>query len=222
MRFSKLSLTLLAVVFGLAALAPCAGQAAAPTPAHPSAQTTKPAPALRVECSKEGEFCVAVPVQWKRLSDVFEGTGFVVAEPGTGLPQEQWLNLTAAMIFLPEPVEGNALPEFDEVVTIALVSDDGDRSTLERSRREIAGREAQTARVRVHEAEGKDAVELLGFVRVDDDEVFSLALHCPPDEEARLAPVFERALASLKIVPQPAPPATPAAPAAPASKPRAR
>ncbi len=194
-----------------------AAQTAAPKPAPPAA-TARRQPTSRVECSKEGEFCVAVPVRWKRLGDVFEGVGFVVAEPSAALPQEKWLNMTVAMIFLPEPAEGQELPDFDSVVTLALVSDEVEHSTLQRSRREIAGREVQTARVRVKEEDGSEAAELLGFVRVDDDEIFSLALHCPPQQEARMTPIFERALTSLKIVPQPEP-ATPAAPSTPAVKP---
>jgi hypothetical protein len=160
-------------------------------------KTTQPA-ATRAECSNQAEFCVAVPAAWKRLGDDFGGDGFVVAEPKTGAPQEQWNLLTAAAREIPEPQADKGPMSLDEFISdsLMMLSKNAQINTMERRRLQIADHPAQVLRVAYDDPEGKSVLELLGFIDGDDGAFYMLSLRFRPDDEQRMTPAFERIVRS--------------------------
>jgi hypothetical protein len=206
-----------AVLFaGLAAASaqsPPAPSASAPKPA---AGARKPAAALRTECVAAVGLCVTVPASWKRLGDVFDDLGFVVAEPHPGADPASWPQLTVAAIDVPPPSAGGAAPSLDALVDIVLTPDGSFTSaeTLQRTRLLLNQADAEIVRVRLHEeADKPGAVEAIALIQGDEGLVYSIALRCAPGEFARLEPVFQQAARSWRIKP-------PAAAPAPSPKPR--
>src|SRR4051812_39384908 len=76
----------------------------------------------RTECSKAGGFCIQVPLAWKSLGEVFDGAGFVVAEPDANKPQDDWNQITAAATDMPDATNGRDRPTADELIDIILGS----------------------------------------------------------------------------------------------------
>jgi hypothetical protein len=173
--------------------------------AAPSAH--KPAAAVRAECVLAVGLCVTVPASWKRLGDVFDDLGFVVAEPHPGADPASWPQLTVAAIDVPPPSTGASAPSLDSLVDIVLTPDGSFTSaeTLQRTHLLLNHAEAEIVRVQLHEeADKPGAVEAIALIQGDDGLVYSIALRCAPEEFARLEPVFQQAARSWRIKP-PAP-----------------
>lgn len=151
--------------FASAVLLLCTAALAQTTPQKPTQPAT-----TRAECSKQAEFCVTVPTAWKRLGDIFDGDGFVVAEPKANAPQEQWNLLTAGARDIPEPQAGKDPMSLDEFISdsLMMLSQHAQINTMERRRLDISGHAAQVLRVSYDDPDGKSVVELLGFIDGDD------------------------------------------------------
>lgn len=204
-----------------AAIGPTMCLAQAPHAASKAPAKSKPAAESRVECTKAVELCVTVPAAWKRLGDVFDELGFVVAEPHEGSDPATWPQLTVASIDVP-PAKDGTPRSLDSVVEILLTPDGTFTSaeTLQRSHLMIRGAEAEVLKVKLHDEGAKtDSIEEIALIDGGDGLVHSIALRCAPEEIDRLDPVFQRAAHSWHVNEdddEPAPPAKPKpAPAAP-------
>lgn len=175
----------------------------------------------RTECSKAGGFCVQVPLAWKSLGEVFDGAGFVVAEPDAAKPQDDWNQITAAATDMPEATSGHERPTTDELIDIILGSPSSGihAQTLQRSRTMIAGMPAEALKIRLKAADAStDAVEFIALID-DGETIYSVAVGCAPGDAARLEPVFDHVLHSWKAAaptvvpnetkPVPSPPSAP-------------
>jgi hypothetical protein len=206
-----------------------AGTSTAKKSASGTASKTAKASAIaewRSECSKAGGFCVQVPLAWKSLGEVFDGAGFVVAEPDATKPQDDWNQITAAATDMPEAADGHERPSTDELIDIILGSPSSGihAQTLQRSRMMLAGMPAEVLKVRLKAAEAStDAIEFIALLD-DGETVYSVAVGCAPADAARLEPVFDHVLHSWKAtapaaVPNESPTTT--TPPAPATPPKA-
>ena len=196
----------------------CAGLAAAqakPGVAPPSAKARKtPAAAFRNECTHSG-FCISVPAAWKRIADVFNDLGFVAAEPRAGADPAAWPQLTV-VAFAP-PKSGGAVPSLDTLVERMLAPEGALASaqTLERSRLLLNGSPAQIVRVEFRDDSGKPtAIEEVALIAGDDGLIYSIGLHCAPQEFDRLEPVFQQAARSWHLQAAAAPSSAPRKPSA--------
>ncbi|HWR36634.1 MAG TPA: hypothetical protein VN622_12260 [Clostridia bacterium] len=171
-------------------------------------------------CSDEAGFCVNYPQNWKRLGEVFQGAGMVVALPQAGVEQELWTQVTAAAVALPDEPEGKERPAFEDVVNVVLESVEPGRQkqTLHRSALTLDGFSAQMVKVQYADAGGKPWVEEVVFID-GDDVIYSLALRCAPKDVAAVEPVFLAMVDSWKA--SASAPKTPPAPPARTTKPAA-
>jgi hypothetical protein len=184
-------------------------------PASDASKTAKPAArpntvtTWRAECSKLGEFCIQVPKDWKSLGEVFDGAGFVVAEPDTAKPQDDWNQITAAATDMPESANGRERPSTDELIDIILGSPSSGIhvETLQRSKLVVADMPTEVLKIRLRsKEEADDAIEFIALLD-DGETIYSVALGCAPDDATRLEPVFQHVLHSWKpTTPTPAPP----------------
>lgn len=205
----------------LFAQAPAAPKSPSSTAPHvPKASgTTKVAPKAstgvaewRSECSKAGGFCVQVPQAWKALGDVFDGAGFVVAEPDAKKEQEDWNQITAAAMDMPEGANGQERPSTDALIDMILGSPSSGihAQTIQRSRSLIAGMPAEVLKVRLRANEAStDAIEFIALLD-DGETIYSVALGCTPEDAARLEPVFDHVLHSWRAITPTSAPSTPA------------
>jgi hypothetical protein len=177
-----------------------------------AAPKTSTAAEWRSECSKAGGFCVQVPQGWKALGDVFDGAGFVVAEPDTKKEQEDWNQITAAAMDMPEGANGQERPSTDALIDMILGSPSSGihAQTIQRSRSLIAGMPAEVLKVRLRANESStDAIEYIALLD-DGETIYSVALGCSPEDAARLEPVFDHVLHSWKATTPTSAPSTPA------------
>src|SRR5271167_3955477 len=197
MRFSICRLLLLA--FGFAVVA--AGQQASHSaPAH------KPATWKRY-CQPEGGFCFKYPSSWSMLGEIFEGNGVVVAPPQKG-ERALWDAVTVALVV--PPPEGDEEPlglnGVIEQATSGLREQGQDFVTVQRQQRTVDHKPAQMLKVRYHEKPNpRDWIEEMVFIEGPDDEIYSVALKCSPQDLARLEPVYKEVTASWTL-PEPEPP----------------
>ena len=199
------------IVFAQAPKSPAPKRSASAATAPKAAPKASSAAQWRTECSKAGGYCIEVPKAWKLLGEVFDGAGFVVAEPDAKKAQEDWNQITAAATDMPEPPAGEQRPTTDELIDIILGSPSSgiQSQTLQRSTLVVAGMPAQLLKVRLRsksEADAADAIEFIALLD-DDETIYSVALGCAPEDAARLEPIFEHVLHSWKATPPaPAPP----------------
>jgi hypothetical protein len=162
----------------------------------------------RSECSKAGGFCIQIPATWKALGDVFDGAGFVVAEPDVKKSQDDWNQITASATDMPEATDGRERPTTDELIDIILGSPSSgiQAQTLQRSKSMIAGMPAEVLKIRLKAKESStDAIEYIAMMD-DGETIYSVALGCSPEDAARLEPIFDRVVHSWKAVaPTPVP-----------------
>jgi hypothetical protein len=203
------------------------GKAASSPAQKKSSTAAKPTPKSanvgewRSECSKAGGFCIQVPSTWKALGDVFDGAGFVVAEPDVKRPQDDWNQITASATDMPDSTNGQERPTTDELIDIILGSPSSgiQAETLQRSKSMIAGMPTEVLKVRLKAKESStDAIEFIAMMD-DGETIYSVALGCLPQDAARLEPIFDHVLHTWKATPPTAVPNTPAPPSsAPAPK----
>jgi len=142
------------------------------------------------------------------LGVVFDGRGVVVAPPQK---QERalWDAITVALVV--PPPEGNKEPlglnGVIEKATSGLRDGGQNFETLQRQQRTVDHKPAQILKARYREkSTGHEWVEEVLFIEGPDNEVYSVALKCSPQELARLEPVFTAVLASWMLrEPEPTP-----------------
>lgn len=166
-----------------------------------SSESAKLPTSWKASCSKQGDFCIDVPNDWKMLGEVFDGFGFVAAEPNAIIPQENWNQITAAAIDVPEPEKGKQRVSIDELINIALgsPSEGTTTQTIQRSREVVAGMPTEIVKLRMHSDTG-DWIEQVAFLDADEI-VYSVALGCAPKDIERLQPIFKHVLHSWRPAP---------------------
>jgi len=198
MRLGRRSVWLIAMVLGLASVA--AAQAAAP--AH------KPAVPWKRYCQPNAGFCFKYPSSWTMLGDVFDGNGVVIAPPQKD-DRALWYEITLAMV-APSPEgdeEGPGLNGIIEQAMAAMREAGQNFVTLQRQERTVDHQPAQMLKARYREkATGHDWVEEMIFIQGPENEIYSVALKCAPQDLARLEPVLKGVLESWTL-PHPEPPA---------------
>jgi hypothetical protein len=188
----------MAMVLGLASIA--ASQAAAP--AH------KPAAAWKKYCQPNGGFCFKYPPTWTMLGEVFAGNGVVVAPPQKD-DRALWYEITLAMV-APSPEGDEEGPGLNGIIeqTMAAMREAGQNFiTLQRQERTVDHQPAQMLKARYREkATSHNWVEEMIFIQGPENEIYSVALKCAPQDLARLEPVLSEILKSWTL-PRPEPPA---------------
>ena len=175
-------------------------------------------------CQSDGGFCFKYPASWTMLGEVFDGNGVVVAPPQK---QERalWDAITIARIA--PPPQGDEEPfGLDGVVEQATASlrEAGQAfETLQRQQRTVDHKPAQMLKVRYQEKPtGHEWIEKLVFIEGPDNEIYSVALKCSPQDLSRLEPVLAGVLSSWTL-PEPEVPddnaPKPSAPPAKATQP---
>src|SRR5208283_112509 len=171
----------------------------------PSAPGRRPAPWKRY-CQPNGGFCFKYPSSWTMLGEIFNGNGVVVAPPQK---QERalWDAITVALV-VPPPEGDEELSGLNGVIeqaTSGLRESGQDFQTLQRQQRTIDQKPAQMLKVRYREkASGHEWIEEMVFIEGPENEIYSVALKCSPQNLERLEPALTGVLASWSL-PEPAP-----------------
>jgi len=167
------------------------------------AQTKPPsphaAPASKRYCQPDGGFCFRYPTSWGIQGQVFDGNGIVIApsqQPG------QASEITVALV-MPPPEGDEEPPSIDSMIEQAskTIRESGqDFQTLQRQRRTVDNQPAELLKVRYRDKDsGQDWIEEIIFIDGPDDEIYSIALKCPPQDLARAEPVFARVVGSWAL-----------------------
>jgi hypothetical protein len=168
-------------------------------PSSPARKTTT----WKRYCQPEGGFCFKYPNSWSILGEVYDGNGVAVAPP-----QKQdralWDAITVALV-LPSPTgdeESTGLDGVIERASSGLRENGQDFQTLQRQERTVDHRPAQMLKVRYHEkTNARDWIEEMIFIEGPDNEIYSLALKCSPQNLVRLEPVLNGVLAGWTLPP---------------------
>ena len=154
------------------------------------------------ECLDSFGFCISVPAAWRRVGEIFDGLGFVTAEPHAGTDPSAWPQLTVAAIEV-SAKEGDAYkPSLDALVERMLTPEGALASAhvLERSSLLLNGANAQIVRVGLPEEAGStEAIETVALIEGEEGLVYSVALRCSPPDVNRLEPVFRQAIESWRL-----------------------
>ncbi len=181
----------------------------------PSAHNAVPA---KRYCHPNDGFCFRYPGTWSVLGDVFAGNGVVIAPPQRG-DRELWDEITVALV-VPAPEgdeEGPGLNGIVEQSSAAMREAGQNFVTLQRQERTVDHKPAQLLKVQYKEkTSGRDWIEELVFVEGPENEIYSVALKCAPQNLPKLEPAFAEVLRSWTL-PE-AQPGEDEGPAAPAAK----
>jgi hypothetical protein len=168
--------------------------------------THKPQPRARY-CQPDGGFCFKYPGSWRMLGEVYGGNGVVVA-PAQKQDRALWDEITVAMVAPPPEGDEEGLG-LDGIIGQAETGmrDAGQNfSTLQRQSRTVDHKPAEMLKAQYREkSTGRDWIEELVFIEGPDDEIYSVALKCAPQNLARLEPVLSGVLESW-MLPEPEPP----------------
>ncbi len=219
LKITAAGLMLGGILFAQTTKAPAAPKRSTPATPKSARKAAPKSAAWRQECSKAGGFCIQVPGGWRSLGPIFDGAGFVVAEPDAKKSQDDWNQITAAATDMPDAKPGEERPSTDELIDIILGSPSNGitTQTLQRSRLTVAGMPAEMLKIRLRARDSQtDAIEYIALLD-DGETIYSVALGCAPEDAARLEPVFDKTLHSWKAIP---PTTTPEAPATPNPSPK--
>ena len=189
-------------VFLVAGLGVAVGQTAAP-----KGQTAPHKAVTRKRyCQPEIGFCFRYPNTWMMLGEVFGGNGVVVA-PEQKEDRALWDAITVALV-APPPEGDEEGPGLNGIVTQATDSmrEAGQNFvTLQRQDRTVDYKPAQLLKVQYQEkASGRNWIEELVFIEGPENEIYSVALKCAPQNVAKLEPAFAEVLRSW-VLPQAGP-----------------
>ena len=155
------------------------------------------------ECLESFGFCISVPVDWRRVGEIFDGLGFVTAEPHAGTDPAAWPQLTVAAIEVSaKEADDSTKPSLDALVERMLTPEGALASAhvLERTSLLLNGANAQIVRVGFPEEAGSaEAIETVALIEGEEGLVYSVALRCSPPDVNRLDPVFRQAIESWRL-----------------------
>jgi hypothetical protein len=172
----------------------------------PFAIAQRPAPAHKAVpgkqyCQPNDGFCFRYPSSWTMLGEVFNGNGVVVA-PQQKEDRALWDAITVAMVAPPPEgdEEGPGINGIIEQSSAALREAGQNFVTLQRQQRTIDHKPAQLLKVQYQEkSSGRDWVEELVFIEGPENEIYSVALKCAPQNVTRLEPAFSEILRSWAL-----------------------
>ena len=135
------------------------------------------------------------------LGEVFGGNGVVVA-PEQKEDRALWDAVTVALV-APAPEgdeEGPGLNGIVEQSATAMREAGQNFVTLQRQERTVDHKPAQLLKVQYREkGTGRDWVEELVFILGPENEIYSVALKCAPQNVAKLEPAFAEVLRSWAL-----------------------
>jgi hypothetical protein len=135
------------------------------------------------------------------LGDVFAGNGVVVA-PVQKEDRVLWDEITVALV-VPPPEgdeEGPGLNGVVEQSSAAMREAGQSFVTLQRQERKVDHKPAQLLKVQYKEkASGRDWIEELVFIEGPENEIYSVALKCAPQNLTKLEPTFAGVLRSWTL-----------------------
>jgi len=141
------------------------------------------------------------------LGEVFDGKGVVVA-PAQKEDRALWDEITVAMVASPPEgdEEGPGLNGIIEQAMAAMREAGQNFVTLQRQERTVDHLPAQMLKAQYREkSSGRDWVEELVFIEGRENEIYSVALKCAPQNLERLEPVLSEVLRSWTLrAPEPA------------------
>jgi hypothetical protein len=130
------------------------------------------------------------------LGDVFAGNGVVVAPPQKE-DRVLWDEITVALV-VPPPEgdeEGPGLNGVVEQSSVAMREAGQTFVTLQRQERSVDHKPAQLLKVQYKEkSSGRDWIEELVFIQGPENEIYSVALKCAPQNVTKLEPAFAEVL----------------------------
>ncbi len=178
--------------------------------AFSSAQTAPPAhkPATSKHyCQPDNGFCFRYPASWMMLGDVFNGNGVVIA-PEQKQDRALWDEITLAMI-APSPRGDEEGPGLNGIVEQAMTDmrEAGQNFvTLQRQERTVDHNPAQMLKARYSDkSTGHDWIEEVIFIQGHQNEIYSVALKCAPQNLSHLEPALAEVLRTWNLPhPQPA------------------
>ena len=184
----------LLLVVALGSFVVAAGQTSSSAPAR------KPV-AWKSYCQPAGGFCFKYPSFWSVLGEVFDGNGVVVAPPQKE-DRALWDAITIAMV-VPSPKGDEEPMGLNGVIaqaTSGLREGGQNFETLQRQQRTVDHKPAQMLKVHYHEkSNGHDWIEEMIFIEGPDNQIYSVALKCSPQNLARLEPVLSGVLAGWNL-----------------------
>ncbi|MGA8878499.1 MAG: hypothetical protein WB555_23360 [Candidatus Korobacteraceae bacterium] len=185
-------------------MASCLGQIASGqtgTTARPTSPPPHTAVPAKRYCHPNDGFCFRYPGTWLMLGEVFAGNGVVVA-PQQKEDRALWDAITVALV-VPPPEgdeEGPGLNGIVEQSSTAMREAGQNFVTLQRQERTIDHKPAQLLKVQYKEkTSGRDWIEELVFIEGPDNEIYSVALKCAPQNVAKLEPAFAEVLRSWTL-----------------------
>ena len=140
------------------------------------------------------------------LGEVFDGKGVVIA-PSQDQERALWDVITVATVAPPPQgdEEGLDLNGIVEQAAAGMREAGQNFVTLQRQERTVDQKPAQLLKAQYREkSTGHDWIEELVFIDGPDNEIYSVALKCAPQNLARLEPILKSVLASWTL-PEPAP-----------------
>lgn len=188
----------------LVGVACCLGQVAlgqTGASARPSAAPTHTAAPTKKYCHPNDGFCFRYPGTWSMLGEVFAGNGVVVAPPQKE-DRALWDAITIALV-VPAPEgdeEGPGLNGIVEQSSTAMREAGQNFVTLQRQERTVDHKPAQLLKVQYKEKDsGRDWIEELVFIEGPENEIYSVALKCAPQNVTKLEPAFAEVLRSWTL-----------------------
>jgi hypothetical protein len=135
------------------------------------------------------------------LGEVFAGNGVVVAPPQKE-DRMLWDAITVALV-VPPPEgdeEGPGLNGIVEQSSTAMREAGQNFVTLQRQERSVDHKPAQLLKVQYKEkTSGRDWIEELVFIEGPENEIYSVALKCAPQNVTKLEPAFSEVLRSWTL-----------------------
>jgi len=166
-----------------------------------SAAPTHKAVTSKRYCQPEIGFCFRYPSTWMMLGEVFGGNGVVVA-PEQKEDRALWDAITVALV-APAPEGDEEGPGLDGIVeqsAVAMREAGQNFVTLQRQERAVDHKPAQLLKVQYKEkTSGRDWIEELVFIQGPENEIYSVALKCAPQNVGKLEPAFAELLRSWAL-----------------------
>lgn len=135
------------------------------------------------------------------LGDVFAGNGVVVAPPQKE-DRMLWDEITIALV-VPPPEGDEEGPGLDGVVeqsSTAMREAGQNFVTLQRQERTVDHKPAQLLKVQYKEKTGgREWIEELVFIQGPENEIYSVALKCAPQNATKLEPAFSEVLTTWTL-----------------------
>jgi len=195
-----------------------------------AAKPTHSASPWKRHCQPDGGFCFNYPPSWRMLGEIYDGNGVVIAPPQKD-EQPLWNEITVAMVAPPKDSdEAVGLDGIIEQAAAGMRESGQTYETLRRQQRTVDAKPAELLKAQYHEkATGRDWIEELIFIQGPDNEIYSVALKCSPQDVVRLEPVYFEVVRTW-MLPEPQvpvdsdgdaqPPQSPPANRPPATQPR--